>query len=188
MENKILYSLYFNKDECKIQVKKAEKQFQDIKSKISNENEIYNYNSFYCFSFSQSVLKEKAKEIRNSWLEEAEKKLAKIKEISIDKKSNLPKQYILLEEIAGYSKPVGAYSTHREAYNEMAKLLIKHVRASMTAEIVEELLWATSHPYEKDINNDKIKKNDFSVAYKLQKNSALITDSLHLQWRIFELN
>jgi hypothetical protein len=74
-----MYILYFNKSERKIKVSKAHKSLLNLNytEKVTQYNDCY----FYCSE--RKPLKEKAKEIKQNWIDELEEGLLLTKEIKI---------------------------------------------------------------------------------------------------------
>lgn len=76
-----MYQLYFQKDECIIQIKKLSKVFNDQIPKITEE--IFYYNNCYYFCKNRAVLKTKAEEMKQGWLTETQERLDKVMNIKI---------------------------------------------------------------------------------------------------------
>lgn len=73
------YTLYVSKNDAKIVVKKASTVFKNCKF----TDDVVAYNDCYYFSTNRKKLIEKAKEIKNQWVEEARKTLEKYESIEI---------------------------------------------------------------------------------------------------------
>lgn len=75
-----MYTLYHDKEKGVIKLTKARKAFQN--SKYFTEDITY-YNCNYYFCLTRKPLKEKALELKQEWLEEAESRVQLIKNIKI---------------------------------------------------------------------------------------------------------
>lgn len=74
-----MYTLYHNKSERIIEVKKATKGM----SNCTYTDEVTYYNGCYFICLKRKPLMEKAEEIKQSWIKETEEILKKLKEIKI---------------------------------------------------------------------------------------------------------
>lgn len=75
-----MYSLYHNKSKLIISIEKANKWQQRL---VTFKEEITPYNDNYFFCLKRKPLKEKALEIKQDWLAEAERNLQAIKDIKV---------------------------------------------------------------------------------------------------------
>jgi hypothetical protein len=74
-----MYTLYFKKSERKIKLSKSHKSMQNL----DYTDKVTRYNDCYFVCSERIPLKEKAKEIKQNWIEEYEEALNSIKEIKI---------------------------------------------------------------------------------------------------------
>lgn len=77
--NRYKYKLYYNQSEYKIQISKGTKNL--FYKKIIDG--VFYYNDCYYLSNSRKLLKEKANEILNNWINKTEQKLLLLKQIKI---------------------------------------------------------------------------------------------------------
>ena len=74
-----MYSLYHNKEDNEIEVKKAHKALQNVKYK----EEITRYNSYYYLCLHRKPLIELANQMREAWIKEYEDKINDLKNLKI---------------------------------------------------------------------------------------------------------
>ena len=74
-----MYTLYHNKKERIIEVKKASKAM----AKCNYTDDITSYNDCYYICLQRKPLVEKAKEIKKSWIKELEDEMEKVKSIKL---------------------------------------------------------------------------------------------------------
>ena len=77
MNNSRNYQLYFDKEECILEINPLKKVFENI----NIVDEIYKYNNCYYFGKNKEILKEKAEELKQEWIKEAEERLHKVEDI-----------------------------------------------------------------------------------------------------------
>lgn len=75
-----MYTLYHNKEDCVIKLEKAKKIMQNI-GNFTEDVTCYNNNYYFCLL--RSPLKQKATEMKQEWLKEAEDRAELIKNIKI---------------------------------------------------------------------------------------------------------
>lgn len=74
-----MYALYHDRKQKIIQVKKAPKALQDIEY----TDEVRYYNNCYFICLKKKLLLQKAEEMKQQWIAEAEKELEQLKAIII---------------------------------------------------------------------------------------------------------
>lgn len=80
--NKV-YALYHNEQKLEIKITN-EKQWENQSEKLENTTDVILYwNANYFLSFSRSALVEKAKQIKEKWLQKQYDKISKIASIDI---------------------------------------------------------------------------------------------------------
>lgn len=78
-----MFSLYHSKKEKKLEIKPIKNNSLMV---YNVTDKVTSYNDCYFVCNNRKALKEKATEIKNSWIEEAEKELNALKEIEIKNK------------------------------------------------------------------------------------------------------
>ena len=76
------YSLYYNKKTLELIIK------PDKYNKIENmsDDKVYYWNENYYYATNRKVLREKANELKEQWIEETEERLNKLKELKVKTK------------------------------------------------------------------------------------------------------
>lgn len=80
-----IYKLRYDKKDrsIKLSIEKDKWWLEIIEKKDKLLNDIYRWNDIYCYSYNRKLLKEYAKDIKKSWIDEAERNLEEIKNIKI---------------------------------------------------------------------------------------------------------
>lgn len=84
--DKNYYSLYRNKKEGKLRIVKMGTSHVLIRPAISeckDPNKVYKYNLYYMFSMSRKALKERALDIKDSWVVDAQLELDRLEGVEI---------------------------------------------------------------------------------------------------------
>ena len=76
-----MYLLYHDKDNAIITVKKASKAMQDLD--YDNTGKVNYFNNHYFICLKRKPLLDKAREMKEQWLEEEKEKIMKIEAIEI---------------------------------------------------------------------------------------------------------